>query len=776
MVRSELYCVFVCLLAPQLLSEAAAGATRAFGAFKSLEKRERKLLQGRVKSLPAADITSTLDKHADHLGLHLRNTKYIAPEEQGEFDAASLGEWARAGKDKWLWSLTIRSPGAMSQMILFSEIALHGGELVILSAHQGFEHGDCGVNCMLVNSTHVHGSGKLTSIPISGPEITLLYYNSGHEQVVQDTFRLRILHVMQEVGAEAVAGALQSQARRRLLQKETTDHVLGTLLPVHLMQQNRSSLMQCTPSIVCEPRYEHLAAGVVSIYAVDPQSHTIGLCSGSIVRAPDQTRYVLTADHCLRNKTNLDGFEFWLIIFNYQAPCGWSPIPPIHDVIQGVRLAYYNFESDVLLLTIPNVIPDHFRAYELGFDASSHAVPEHAIGIHHPGGVPTAISTVGSIRTKFPQPDFPPNGVQPTDTNHLQVTWSNGATIGGSSGSPLINIETEKIVGVLTGGYTSCQDQTTSDYYGTLASCWEAGLYQYLSSQVRLAAGSDYAKPSTLSLMRAQNSASGRNATMHGPSLGVYPNLLQFLPNSTSQSVTYYLTDPPQDGSTLHLTADIISQRGNALDVAQHVVLGPREQFFTAATYGVQYTTVVNITGFEGSFPAELMRFSIVARIARLNDSALVNTVSTKGIIQDKHRVWTDFEPVQVPALPFIARHPINSTSGRAVFHITSAMPQQLNQYVDVVVCLTPESGPGHADGTVTAYQDQSFIWTLTPYADPFGSKNCVYIPAALSQARKQYTIVVSDADDLNAVLNISVVQLVYLDYTNGSVASNLVD
>ena len=57
------------------------------------------------------------------------------------------------------------------------------------------------------------------------------------------------------------------------------------------------------------------------------------------------------------------------------------------------------------------------------------------------------------------------------------------------------------------------------------------------------------------------------------------------------------LTDPPQDGSTLHLTADIISQRGNALDVAQHVVLGPREQFFTAATYGVQYTTVVNITG-----------------------------------------------------------------------------------------------------------------------------------------------------------------------------------
>ena len=68
------------------------------------------------------------------------------------------------------------------------------------------------------------------------------------------------------------------------------------------------------------------------------------------------------------------------------------------------------------------------------------------------------------------------------------------------------------------------------------------------------------------------------------------------------------LTDPPQDGSTLHLTADIISQRGNAVDVAQHVVLGPREQFFTAATYGVQYTTVVNITGVHSSLVHQSMQ------------------------------------------------------------------------------------------------------------------------------------------------------------------------
>ena len=42
-------------------------------------------------------------------------------QEQEEFDAASLGKWAWAGKDKWLWSLTLRSPGALSQMILFRQ-------------------------------------------------------------------------------------------------------------------------------------------------------------------------------------------------------------------------------------------------------------------------------------------------------------------------------------------------------------------------------------------------------------------------------------------------------------------------------------------------------------------------------------------------------------------------------------------------------------------------------------------------------------------------------
>lgn len=55
---------------------------------------------------------------------------------------------------------------------------------------------------------------------------------------------------------------------------------IGTQLPVPLFQQDNSSIFGCTPSVECDPQYGTLAAGVVSIYAVDPTSRTVGLCSG----------------------------------------------------------------------------------------------------------------------------------------------------------------------------------------------------------------------------------------------------------------------------------------------------------------------------------------------------------------------------------------------------------------------------------------------------------------------------------------------------------------
>ncbi len=69
------------------------------------------------------------------------------------------------------------------------------------------------------------------------------------------------------------------------------------------------------------------------------------------------------------------------------------------------------------------------------------------------------------------------------------------------------------------------------------------------------------------------------------------------------------LTDPPEGNTTLHLKIDIINQRGNSIDVTQHVSVGPRERIFTAADYGLQYTTFVNLTGVLSS----LLRSSLTS-------------------------------------------------------------------------------------------------------------------------------------------------------------------
>ena len=58
---------------------------------------------------------------------------------------------------------------------------------------------------------------------------------------------------------------------------------------------------------------------------------------------------------------------------------------------------------------------------------------------------------------------------------------------------------------------------------------------------MQLQAGSDYAEPRTLSLMQAQNTASGANATKHGPSTHVTPVIWspdELLGNPNAYSVT----------------------------------------------------------------------------------------------------------------------------------------------------------------------------------------------------------------------------------------------
>ena len=72
-------------------------------------------------------------------------------------------------------------------------------------------------------------------------------------------------------------------------------------------------------------------------------------------------------------------------------------------VLQGVRLMFYDSKADVLLLMITATIPDKFKPYLLGFDASEDAVPRQAVGIHHPNGNVKRISYANNRQATLPQ-------------------------------------------------------------------------------------------------------------------------------------------------------------------------------------------------------------------------------------------------------------------------------------------------------------------------------------------------------------------------------------
>lgn len=59
------------------------------------------------------------------------------------------------------------------------------------------------------------------------------------------------------------------------------------------------------------------------------------------------------------------------------------------------------------------------------------------------------------------------------------MAYDAGSTQGGSSGAPLIDANSQLIVGMLSGGHASCDDPDSFDYYGRLAVVGPCSLPRY---------------------------------------------------------------------------------------------------------------------------------------------------------------------------------------------------------------------------------------------------------------------------------------------------------
>ncbi|KAK9821432.1 hypothetical protein WJX81_004949 [Elliptochloris bilobata] len=731
--------------------------------------------------LPAADPAAFLDRHGASHGLHLANVAAIAREDFKEFEALDFGEWeALPGGVRW--HLALRSPGAASLALLFSDIRLPaGGQLAIYAPSETANRTHCAGSCMLVGAFDVPASHRLTTLPLPGDTAVLEYMQRGQLAAGDpNAFPvLRIASVMQGVGE-----LLGQPQQRRRLRAALSGRVNGTQFDLSTLESGGAGgpkpnpAAQCTPSAACNASWALPAAAVVDIYAINARGGvpvSMGLCTGTVVSAASGSPYLLTSDRCFTDKTQVEALQFWLLVFNRQAACAAdAAAPPITQVMQGVKLLFEDHTTSIMLLTVPGSIPSSFKVYMAGVNAVPDTVPHAGACIQHPGSGAKRIATAdgpSSISAEFPAVKVPSANSTMTPDNHLRVVWSTGATSrAGSLGAPLFDNKTQQVVGVLVTSTSSCAAAGRPDYFGRLSAAWDRGLRNYLGapsiatsaftetsgdqSSRNVADVGDFIGDSSLVSATAPTrvtSVPGRRLNATGPGLGFLPDTLVLSSSDTSGVISVYLTDPPDANETVMASAGLTSIGGNGIEAGRVITLAPATLYFGAGNYSTPQQLAISRG--NASIPGNLLRFDATIKLSSAANRTRFAQDAVKGIVMTDAANHTSYKPIAVSQLPYTAKSPITAPSGRALWRY--AVPAGGNAtLVSVQACVRTNV---LQEATLAVYEDGRLAWVLE--SDPEAEPGCISVDSLAWQPGSVYELAVSDADYLAAVLPVSLVK-----------------
>ncbi|WP_409523051.1 trypsin-like serine peptidase [Nitrincola sp. MINF-07-Sa-05] len=180
------------------------------------------------------------------------------------------------------------------------------------------------------------------------------------------------------------------------------------------------------------------------------------LCTGMLLNdvANSQEPWFATANHCVGSNSEAASMQFY---WRFRSTsCGSNQaITPLQTTVGGADLLAADSILDVSFMHLNERPPVTARA---GWTSSPQPLQTSIRGIHHPRGDLQKLSTGRITGTDYwDRPTFP-------DT-HWVVRWSKGVVESGSSGSGIFN-GSNQLVGILTGGSSSCSLSTFPDYYG----------------------------------------------------------------------------------------------------------------------------------------------------------------------------------------------------------------------------------------------------------------------------------------------------------------------
>ena len=203
------------------------------------------------------------------------------------------------------------------------------------------------------------------------------------------------------------------------------------------------------------------------------------LCTGTLMNDTQNSfkPYFLTANHCISTQTVASSLETrWF----YRSPSCNSGTLQSSTVRKtgGAQLLYASGNTDTAFMLLNDTPPG--GTLFAGWSANTVAAGTSVVGLHHPSGDLLKIS-FGAVNSQANCQPTTGSGFQCSGTsgNYYRVSWSQGTTEGGSSGSVLF--QGGYVVGTLYGGSATCTNRSAYDYYGRFDVAYNAAIKAWLN-------------------------------------------------------------------------------------------------------------------------------------------------------------------------------------------------------------------------------------------------------------------------------------------------------
>lgn len=236
----------------------------------------------------------------------------------------------------------------------------------------------------------------------------------------------------------------------------------------------------CLVDVSCQPEYLEQSRSVARMNFVAEDGATF-FCTGTLLNdmASSGTPYFLSAQHCISSQAEASTLVTdWLY---RSASCGSSvENPASRRLTGGARLLYASTSTDTAFMRLNDAAPpgivyagSYYGGVPVGTDLA---------GLHHPEGGWQKLS-LGRLLNYSNCGDTSCGNSSDESGNFLALSWRQGSTEGGSSGSGIfVAIGVRRyLAGQLHGGTASCAKPDGVDYYGRFDRSYRAALNRWLN-------------------------------------------------------------------------------------------------------------------------------------------------------------------------------------------------------------------------------------------------------------------------------------------------------